>query len=104
MAYDIALRRKELGIRVALGAQKRDVAALLTKTTGKMVFVGVILGIVSLIGLTRVLNSYLYGVRSWDPYSLCSAVLIVCVVAAISVGRPILEAFRIQPSTALREE
>ena len=104
LSYIVSLRRREVGLRVALGAlQRRIVAQFLLKAmrvVGTACFVGLALSFV----LTRGLSGMLYGVAPWDPFTLASVVAIVLAVAGLAAWLPALRAARIDPMRALREE
>lgn len=104
VAYTVSRAVHEIGIRIALGAEPRDVLSLLLRRTMSPVLVGAAIGLAIAIGLSRVLSSVLFGVSPVDPLGLGAAalfVLIVALAAGVLAARP---ALRSDPVLALRAE
>jgi putative ABC transport system permease protein len=103
-AYTIAQRTHEIGVRVALGAQRRDVLRLVLARGGLLALQGVAVGVAGAIALTRLMNAMLFGVSARDPLTLIvvSGVLIGVVLLACFV--PARTAMRVDPMVALRNE
>jgi hypothetical protein len=104
IAYAVSQRTREIGVRVALGAEPMAVARLVLADSGRLVFVGGALGLVVALAATRVLASFLYQVRPADPAALGGAVLLLVVVALIATLVPMRRALRIDPMDALRTD
>jgi ABC-type antimicrobial peptide transport system permease subunit len=102
MAYSVQQRRQEIGIRMALGADRIRIRNLVVWQGMRLAIVGVVLGIAAAFGLTRFLASFLYGVKSWDPLVFAAVPLILAAVAFIAVWLPATRASRLDPMQALR--
>ena len=104
MAYWVSRRTNEIGIRMALGAQRNDVLQMVIGQAIKLVLVGVAIGIVGALALTRFLSSLLYGVRPADPLTFIAVSLILIAVALLACYIPARRAAKVDPMTALRYE
>jgi hypothetical protein len=104
VAYSVSLRTREVGVRMALGARPRDVAALVLRQGGRLAVVGLALGTLGAALVSRVLESLLYGVGTVDPVAYAAAIAILLTVAAVANVVPALGAARIDPLRALRSE
>ena len=104
MSYTVEQRVQEIGIRVALGAGSRDVLRMIVLQGMKLVWVGVILGLAAAYGITRLLGSLLYGVKSSDPATFAAVAVIVTLVAAVATFVPARRASAVAPSEALRHQ
>ncbi len=104
IAYAVSQRTREIGVRVALGAEPSAVARLVLADSGRLVLVGVALGLVMALAATRVLAGFLYQVRPADQSALGGAVLLLVVVALIATLVPVRRALRIDPMDALRTD
>lgn len=104
MAYAVARRTGEIGIRMALGAQRHQVLMMVLRETALLAAAGIVIGIVAATGLTRYIGSMLYGLKSSDPLTLCSAVVLLLAVALIAGWWPARRASRLDPMVALRHE
>jgi predicted permease len=103
-SYAVAQRTREIGIRSALGAARRDVVALVLGQTGRLVVGGLAAGLVLAVGLSRLLQSQLYGVGAGDPATFVATPLVLLGVAVLAVLVPARRATRVDPVVALREE
>jgi putative ABC transport system permease protein len=104
MAYSVARRTKEIGLRVALGAQRAGVVRQILAETLGLTGAGILIGIGAAVLIMRLLQSALFGVRSTDPATLSVATLALVVVAIVSAAIPARRAAWIEPSVALRED
>jgi putative ABC transport system permease protein len=103
LAYFVNQRRREIGVRIALGAPSANILNLVVRRGIKLVTAGLVIGMVLAILLTHLIGSILYGVSSFDPITLVVAALILGLVATFACVLPALRAVRISPITVLRE-
>src|SRR6266480_3911632 len=104
IAYLVAHRTHEIGVRVALGAGRGDVLRLVVGEGARLVAVGVVIGMVAAVGVTRVLSSFLFGVTATDPVTFLLVPLVLVVVALGAAAVPARRATRVDPMVALRYE
>jgi putative ABC transport system permease protein len=104
LSFLVSKRTREIGIRMALGAQRRDVLLLIIKEGAKFSFVGVALGLVGAFGVTRLLSSQLYGVSTTDPVTYAAVAIAMTMVTLLACYIPARRAMRIDPLVALRYE
>jgi predicted permease len=104
MAYSVAQRTREIGIRMALGAQKNDVLKMAIGQGFRLTLLGIVMGIAGAIALTRFLSSLLYGVRPSDPLTFVAVSLLLAAVALLACYIPARRAMRVDPMVALRYE
>ena len=104
MAYSVEQRTQEMGIRMALGADRAKIRNLVVWHGMRLAFVGVILGIGAAFGLTRLIASFLFGVKSWDPLVFVTIPVILSAVALLAVWLPATRAAKLDPMQALRVE
>jgi len=104
MAYSVQQRTQEMGIRMALGADRATIRKLVVWHGMRLAVVGVILGIGASFGLTRLIASFLFGVKSWDPAVFITVPLILSAVALLAVWLPASRASKLDPMKALRVE
>jgi putative ABC transport system permease protein len=104
MSYSVAQRTREFGVRVALGAKVRDLLQLVVSQGMKLVVVGLVVGVVGSLALTRVLSGFLFGVQPTDPgtFAVVSALLVL--VGALACWLPARRATKVDPVVALRAE
>jgi putative ABC transport system permease protein len=104
MAYSVAQRTQEIGIRMALGAESSNVRNMVIAQGMRLAVLGIAIGIASSFGLTRLLADFLFGVKPWDPLVFILVPAILGAVALLAVWIPARRATRIDPITALRCE
>ncbi len=104
MAYIVTLRRRELGVRMALGARPAAVAGLMTRQGLVLTGLGIVTGLVLFVGLSRFLRSFLYGVTATDPMTLIGAGLVLVAVSVLATWTPARRAARVDPAETLRAE
>jgi predicted permease len=104
MAYTVTRRYREIGIRMALGAQQGSVLWLVLRDTAWMVGIGALIGLPAAIGLTRLVESFLYGLTPQDPMSIALATVGLLVVTGLAGYIPALRATRVDPLVALRQD
>ena len=104
MAYTVAQRTNEIGIRLALGARRGQVRGMVLRESGWLALAGVAIGISIALGLGRLVESLLYGVKAADPLSVLGAALLLLAVALSSGWIPARRASRLEPMDALRHE
>jgi predicted permease len=103
LAYRTQLRTHEIGIRIALGAGRRDVLWLILRQGLHLAAWGIVLGLVLTLALTRFITAQLYGVSSADPLTFAAVTLLLALVAGAASWLPALRAMRIDPITAIHE-
>jgi putative ABC transport system permease protein len=104
MALRVTQRTREIGIRLALGAQRPDVFRLVIGNGLKLAAIGVAIGLVASFGLTRLLSGLLFGVGAGDPLTFCFVVLLLGCVALLANYLPARRATKVDPIVALHEE
>ncbi len=104
MAYAVTQRRREIGVRMALGAERRDVLRLVLTRALRIVVAGVIAGLLGAAGVTRVLQTFLFGVTPTDPAAFTIVTLLLMAVGLTAAWVPARRATRVDPSEALRAE
>ena len=104
MAYAVSSRTQEIGIRVALGARRVDVLALVLRQGAKLVGFGAAIGLLASFGATRALESLLFNITATDPVTFSVMLLILATAALLAIYVPARRATRIDPTVALRYE
>lgn len=104
VSYAAAQRTQEIGVRMALGAQRGDILQLVVGHGLRLVAVGLTVGLAASFGLSRLLANLLFGISSTDPATFASVPLILGAMAVVASYLPALRATRIDPSVALRNE
>jgi predicted permease len=104
MAYSVAQRTNEIGIRIALGAAQSSIFRLIVGQAMALVGISVLIGIAGAFAATRLLSSMLFNVGAWDPLTFGSIVVLISVVAFLAAWLPARRASRVNPIIALRAE
>ena len=104
LSYLVGQRTQEIGVRMALGAQRSDVLRIVMGDGARMMIVGVAIGIVAALGLTRLMSSVLFGVNPTDPITFIGVPLVLCAVALLACYVPARKAMNVNPVVALRHE
>jgi len=104
ISYVVGERTREMGIRMALGAQRSDILWLILRQGGRLAGAGLVLGLLSSIGLARFMTDLLYGVRATDPLTFLVVAMLLGLVALAACCVPALRAARVDPMVALRYE
>jgi putative ABC transport system permease protein len=104
MSYSVAQRTHEIGVRMALGARRSTVLALIIREGMLLVVVGLAIGLAGAFALTRVMSSLLFGVTAKDPITFVVVAILLSLVALIACYVPAQRATRIDPLEALRYE
>lgn len=104
ISYIVSQRTREIGIRMALGAGRRDVRRMVLRQGGILAGIGVVVGLIAAVGLTRLMSSLLYGVEATDPVTFGAVAALLVAVALVASYLPALRASRTDPLEALRFE
>ncbi|HEY5087776.1 MAG TPA: FtsX-like permease family protein, partial [Gemmatimonadaceae bacterium] len=104
ISYIVGRRTSEIGIRMALGAQASRVGSLVVLQSLKFTAVGVVIGVIAALGMTRALQSVLFDVSPTDPVTLLSVSVIMLIIAALASYLPVQRAMNVDPVEALRAE
>jgi ABC-type antimicrobial peptide transport system permease subunit len=104
LSYTVAQRTREIGVRMALGAERRDVVTLVLKQGAVLIAGGLALGLLGSLALTSVLRSMMYGISVRDPATLLGVAIALGAVALLACWLPALRASTVDPTVALRSE
>ena len=104
LAYLVSQRTREIGVRIALGAQRQDVLGMVVRSGLRLAGLGVAIGFVGALALTRLMQGVLFGVSSSDPLTFAAVAIGLLAVAAFASWLPALRAMRVDPLEALRAE
>jgi len=102
MAYFVSERTREIGIRIALGAQRSNVLGMVAKLGLKLTMIGVVVGVALALGLTRLIAKFLFGVTTADPLTFAAVALVLALVALLACLIPARRAVSVDPTEALR--
>ena len=104
MSYSVATRTREVGIRMALGAQKSDVLRLILGGTMILMLIGVVVGLSSAVAAARLMATMLFGVNAGDPLTYAVVTLLLAIVGVLACWVPARRATKVDPMVALRYE
>jgi putative ABC transport system permease protein len=104
ISHSVAQRRQEFGVRMALGAGKRDLLRLVAGQGVRLASAGLVLGLFGAYALTRVIRSQLFQVDATDPATFAQGAVLLVVVAMLATLLPALRAMHVSPTQALRQE
>ena len=104
LAYSVALRRREIGIRMALGSSGRRAAGLVVRQAGGMILLGLVPGIFGAWGAGRAVQSFLFGVRPLDAETSLTAIAVLLMISGTATLLPAMRAAQVDPAETLRAE
>jgi predicted permease len=104
LAHGVSRRTNEIGIRLALGAERRDVLVMILREAASLAAIGAVFGVVTAAAMSRYVRAMLFGIAPVDPATLCTAVAAMMLVALVAGWVPARKASRLDPMTALRHE
>jgi ABC-type antimicrobial peptide transport system permease subunit len=102
ISYLVAQRRQEIGVRIALGAQKGDVLGLIVKQGGQLAAIGIVAGGIGALFLTRLLKGLVFGISTTDPVAFGGVIVLLASVALLASWVPARRAARVDPMNVLR--
>ncbi|HJT71628.1 MAG TPA: FtsX-like permease family protein, partial [Terriglobales bacterium] len=104
MAYSVQQRTQEIGIRMALGAERATVRSMVVLQGLRLALIGALIGLIAAFGLARLLASFLFRTKTWDPLSFTIVPAFLIAIALLAVWVPAQRAVRVNPVNALRYE
>jgi ABC-type antimicrobial peptide transport system permease subunit len=104
LSYQVVQRTREIGVRIALGASRANVVALIARDIGLLLGIGMAVGLVASLGVSRVIGGLLFDMQRFDPWTYVIAVCLLAVAATIATCLPTRRATRVDPMVALRSE
>jgi putative ABC transport system permease protein len=104
MAYSVSRRTREIGVRVALGARSRDVLTMILSQGMRTILIGLAIGLLGSLALTRILASFLFGISATDPLTFAAVIALLIIAALLACYIPARRATKVDPMVALRYE
>jgi putative ABC transport system permease protein len=104
MSYSVARRRNEIGIRIALGADRRDVVRMIMREAIVLLAAGLVVGTLAAVAAAQSARALLFDLQPYDPTTIVTAIVALSIVAALASYVPALRASRLEPTVALRDE
>jgi ABC-type antimicrobial peptide transport system permease subunit len=104
IAYSVSQRTREIGVRIALGAQRGMVYQLILKQAARLIAVGIVAGLVGSIAAAKLMSNLLFGTAAWDVFTLASVVVVLGTSALVASYLPARRAASVNPLEALRAE
>jgi ABC-type antimicrobial peptide transport system permease subunit len=104
ISYAVAQRTSEIGIRLALGASRKNIFRIILSQGFRLVLIGLGLGLLGALALTRIIRGLMFGVTPTDPLTFVSVFFLLMLIAMAAGGLPALRATKLDPLKALREE
>jgi len=104
VSYTVSRRTHEFGIRMALGAQPKDVVSLVVRTTARLTASGIAIGVAASLTLSSVIARYISGWNPKDPMGFVIVIVMLAIVAILACWLPAYRATKIEPTVALRQE
>ena len=104
VSYTVSRRTHEFGIRMALGAQPKDVVRLVVRTTARLTASGIAIGVAASLTLSSVIARYISGWNPKDPMGFVIVIVMLAIVAILACWLPAYRATKIEPTVALRQE
>jgi predicted permease len=104
LSYLVGQRTQEIGVRMALGAQRMDVLRMVLKDGALLTLIGIVMGTAAALVVTRFMSSMLFGVKATDPLTFGTVAVLLCVVAMLACYMPARRAMKVDPMIALRRE
>jgi putative ABC transport system permease protein len=104
IAHSVVQRTREFGVRIALGATRREVATMILRQGSRLAFIGVAIGLVVAFALRGVVKQLLYGIQPADPLTFTAVPVVLVLVALLASLIPAMRATRVDPAVAMRAE
>jgi ABC-type antimicrobial peptide transport system permease subunit len=104
MSYNVARRTREIGVRIAIGAQRSDIFGMVLGEAARLIVVGLAVGVAASLAVAQLLRSLLFGVAPRDPLTLAAVCLLLLVTGLLAAWWPARSAASTEPMTALRAE
>jgi putative ABC transport system permease protein len=104
MAYSVAQRTREIGVRLALGATRAEILRMVLRQTGVLALFGIVLGAILSVPATRLAATFLFGVHAYDPLSYLAGAMLILLCSGLACWLPAWRASRVDPMPALRAD